>query len=244
MTRHDSLGITSTFRNFGLDPKHYCSVDHFFRTDSWELPDIVSKWSQTVTESEFAHLDEGGLTFLLDGVKQSKEGRFMPGVKKLHQESKNSGKSEYIHGHMFGGAGVVAGNSDKLFSVPLSMSIHDGISEVFKWTDEPKRHHTHPVQMFTQTYTAALASDKPGVAVGDRYFFSVPVLEKRLQLIEENGKVLHLVSKSKRPAVAYQLPPERIAGQRGRPRIRGEKLKLKDPFDLMADDFLSAQMEF
>ena len=92
MTRRDSFGIISTFRNFGLDPKHYCSLDHFFRADSWELSDIISKWSDIVSESEFAPLDEGELTFLLDGVKQSKEGRFMPGVKKLHQESENSGK--------------------------------------------------------------------------------------------------------------------------------------------------------
>lgn len=38
-----------------------------------------------------------------DGVKASKEAKKMPGVKKLHQESENSSKGEYILGHMFGG---------------------------------------------------------------------------------------------------------------------------------------------
>ncbi len=43
-----------------------------------------------------------------DVVKQAKEGRFMPGVKKLFQESEYSSKPEYIFGHMFGGLGILA----------------------------------------------------------------------------------------------------------------------------------------
>ena len=35
----------------------------------------------------------------------------MPGVKKLFQESENSAKPEYMHGHMFGGLGILAGTS-------------------------------------------------------------------------------------------------------------------------------------
>lgn len=35
----------------------------------------------------------------------------MPDVKKLHQESENSSKAEYIFGHMFGEVGVLYGLS-------------------------------------------------------------------------------------------------------------------------------------
>ena len=35
--------------------------------------------------------------FVGDGVKQSKKGHWMLGVKKLFQESENSAKLEYIH---------------------------------------------------------------------------------------------------------------------------------------------------
>ena len=48
--------------------------------------------------------------FVGDGVKQYKEGRKMPGVKKLFQESENFTKPEYIHKHMFGGLGILAEN--------------------------------------------------------------------------------------------------------------------------------------
>jgi hypothetical protein len=39
----------------------------------------------------------------------------MPGVKKLHQESDNSSKGEYIHGHLYGGLGILAGKGAKLY---------------------------------------------------------------------------------------------------------------------------------
>ena len=60
----------------------------------------------------------------------------MPGVKRLHQESENSGKTEFIFGHMFGFIGVLVGNGDKLFCLPLSASLHDGDKLMRKWEDE------------------------------------------------------------------------------------------------------------
>jgi hypothetical protein len=39
----------------------------------------------------------------------SKEAQKMPGVKKLHQESENSGKPPYIYGHHHGVLGILAG---------------------------------------------------------------------------------------------------------------------------------------
>jgi hypothetical protein len=59
----------------------------------------------------------------VDGVKQSKEGRKMPGVKKFYQESENSSKPEYIFGHMFGVVGILAGNKSKLFCIALMASV-------------------------------------------------------------------------------------------------------------------------
>ena len=62
---------------------------------------------------------EGNLHVLVgDGVKQSKEGRRMPGVKKLFQESENSAKPDYIHGHMFGGLGILAGAAHSWACIP------------------------------------------------------------------------------------------------------------------------------
>ncbi len=43
-------------------------------------------------------------------MTQPREGRRIPGVKKLCQKSENSAKPPFIHGHMFGGPGIPAGS--------------------------------------------------------------------------------------------------------------------------------------
>lgn len=64
-----------------------------------------------------------------DSVKQSKEERRMPGVKKLFQESENSAKPNYIHGHMFGGLGILAGNVRNWSYIPICIRLHNGLKE-------------------------------------------------------------------------------------------------------------------
>ena len=52
---------------------------------------------------------DGRLILAGDGIKISKEAEKMPGVKRLHQESDNSGKAPYIYGHHWGAIGILAG---------------------------------------------------------------------------------------------------------------------------------------
>ena len=59
----------------------------------------------------------------------------MPGVKKLHQESENFSKAEYIFGHMFGGIGVLSGNLEKFFCIPLLITLQDDIKFIFSWKE-------------------------------------------------------------------------------------------------------------
>ncbi len=127
MLRSDKLGVTSIIRDLALNPGCYDSILHFFRASSWSLDEIRKRWFSAVRQ--YAPLyREGGFHVLVgDGVKQSKEGRRMPRVKKLFQESENSAKPEYIHGHMFGGLGILAGNVRNWTCIPLSIRLHDGL---------------------------------------------------------------------------------------------------------------------
>jgi hypothetical protein len=43
------------------------------------------------------------------GIKVGKEGNKMPGVKRLHQESADVSKAEWIRGHYFGALGLLLG---------------------------------------------------------------------------------------------------------------------------------------
>ena len=139
----------------------------------------------------------------------------MPGVKKLFQESENSAKPEYIHGHMFGGLGILAGNVRSWACIPLSIRLHDGLQAAMGWKGAVVSGASHVVQMVEDAYYAArILGDS--LLLLDRYFLTVPALE-RLQLLNSSGNVrMEIVTKAKKSAVAFEKPGPRKPG-RGRP---------------------------
>ena len=173
MLRSDKLGVTSIIRDLALNPGCYESMLHFFRASSWSLGDIRKCWFSAVRQ--YAPLyKEGNLHVLVgDGVKQSKEGRRMPGVKKLFQESENSAKPEYIHGHMFGGLGILAGSIRNWACIPLSIRLHDGLQAARAWKGASVSAASHVVQMVEDAYRAALTFGN-SLLLLDRYFLTVP----------------------------------------------------------------------
>ncbi|MCF2941945.1 hypothetical protein L1N85_26885 [Paenibacillus alkaliterrae] len=64
-------------------------------------------------------------------MKQTKEARWMPGVKKLHQESENSSKSDYIFGHLFGAVGFLAGTKAIEPAFPPTHNEDGGVTPSF-----------------------------------------------------------------------------------------------------------------
>jgi len=112
-----------------------------------------------------------------DGVKQAKEGRFMPGVKKLFQESGDSSKPEYIFEHMFGGLGILAGSLSKWFWIPLRFNIQDGLQQTSGWAGFAVSLFSHLVQMVENGFHAAQAFGD-SILLLDRYFLSVPALKR------------------------------------------------------------------
>ena len=96
MIRSDHLGVTSIIRELGINPNHYESMIHFFRSTSWKLSKVIKTWTAIVQTSGLLYRVHNSPLLIGDGVDQSKEGRKMPGVKKLAQESDNSSKPRYI----------------------------------------------------------------------------------------------------------------------------------------------------
>lgn len=235
MVRSDHLGVTSIVRDLTLDPRHYESMLHFFRSSAWSLDSLRLAWQKVV--HSFAPLlrVRGRVVFVGDGVKQAKEGRHMPGVKKLHQESENVSKGEYIFGHLFGALGILAGTRHKWFCLPLFMNLQDGVKAIFNWTgDAEQRQGSHVVQMIGQAFIAARTFGS-ALLLLDRYFLSIPALQR---LAEGDGFV-HIITKAKMNAIAYEKPASRKPG-RGRPPKKGKRLKLSELFQMRATDFQTA----
>ena len=135
MIRDEYLGVTSIIRILQINPDYYVNLLHFFRSDAWSLENLRIAWIGVAKKYAPLYLENGMAIMIGDGVKESKEGRRTPGVKRLHHESENSGKSNYIHGRMFGLIGVLVGSIDRLFTLPLIGEIDDGVDLICNWRD-------------------------------------------------------------------------------------------------------------
>jgi len=107
--RLDHHGVSSIIRWLGLKPSLYTTLLSFFRTSSWRLECIQQRWWQIVQDYCPIVTIDNRYLIAGDGIKIAKEANKMPGVKRLHQESENNGKSPYITGHHHGVLGILAG---------------------------------------------------------------------------------------------------------------------------------------
>ena len=240
--RHDNLGMTSFIRALSLDPSAYNSIEYFFKSASFNLKQVNETWIKTVKAIAPLITQKGLIFFIIDGVKVTKEARRMVGVKKHHQESENSAKGEYIHGHMFGCVGILIGKLGKMFCLPLSNKIHNGIKEALNWSEdfEPWRKESHIVQMIHQTFEAAKVFGRDAVILGDSYFSKVSALKVLNTLNDKADFTLYLVTKMIMSTAAYEDPPPRT-GKPGRPPLTGAKVKLKKLFTTKSSEFTEVE---
>ncbi|MEI8323976.1 MAG: transposase [Betaproteobacteria bacterium] len=157
------------------------------------------------------------LVCLADGIKAPKEGRHMPGVKLLHQSSASNTKPEYIMGHSLQAISLlVHSGGGQVAAVPLTSRIHEGL--VFSNRDA----RTLLDKLVTLLFSITQAWDRKLLLIADAYYAS----DKVILLLLANGH--QLLTRAKSNAVAY-LPvaqPERRG--KGRPKIYGKKVRLKD----------------
>ena len=165
----------------------------------------------------------------------------MPGVKKLAQESETQSKPEYIHGHMWGGVGVLVGKARGFSCVPLSLKIHDGLQAVSSWNGtEPV---SHVIQTIRDGVRVAQGLKRQALFLLDRYFLSVPALLELKQQNAANQYKVDIITKLKKSTIAYEPAPVRLPGQRGRNRKKGAKVKLSKLFETQSEQFKSQSLD-
>ena len=250
LVRLDQHGVTSLFRWLGLQPNLYLCALSFFRASSWTLADLQLRWSKIV-EEQFPLITVGDYLIVIgDGIKIAKEARKMPGVKKLHQDSDNSGKAEYIFGHHHGVIGILAGSVKKLFCVPLAAEIHEGMQKIRGLEDKDDPTPTgEPVKASLITSMTAMACnlvknlDRKCILVLDAFFAAGTAFLAIEGLVDAEGKrLLHLITRAKGNVVAFQ-GPEPKRGRRGRPPVYGRRVPLAELFRTRRDEFQQAIVE-
>jgi hypothetical protein len=217
--RKDFLGVTSIVRALGVKEFCYDRILDFFHGAGLKLHQIAPIWMQTTLQifPDILRVN-GRLVLVGDGIKIAKEGKKMPAVKGLHQQSESNSKPAFIMGHSFQAVGILAGALNSVFAVPLVSRIHEGA--LFSKRDK----RTLLDKMLS--LIESLQISEPFYFIADAYYASGKIVKKLLK--NEN----HLITRAKSNAVAYlPAPPNCQPKRRGRPPIYGPKIKLKSLFD-------------
>ena len=215
--KFDFLGVTSLARGAGIASMHYTSMLHFFTSTAINLKMLQSLWIETVFSkfgSSIVHIN-GRCILAGDGIKIGKEGKKMPGVKWLHQESDSNTKAEYIMGHSIQALSILAKGLTTHFAIPLAAQIHEGIRFTYK------DHRTLLDKMVELLSELSLSAC---YLVLDKYYVSGGFMKKLISL------KIHIVTMMKQGAVAYEPLVEQKSQGRGRPKKYGKKIKLFDLF--------------
>lgn len=241
LVRYDSLGVTSFVRALSLDHRLYETMLHFFRSSAYKTADLKTCWHKTIHRNA-PLIRIGGRPLLLgDGCKVCKESRRMPGVKKLCQESENSSKPQFIHGHMFGGIGTAIGNHLNSFCIPMDLTIQDGLKETASWTGRNlSRSLSHVIQMIRNGHAIAQTFSENVYFALDRYFLTVPLLMELKELNKSATYCLDVITRAKANCIAYAKPAKKSGPHRGRPRKKGESIKVMDLFESRKHDFTAS----
>ncbi len=123
----EMVGVTSFCRFWGAGETMYHIFRHFFRSSAWTLSNLVSHWAAFVLKQGETVYVQGRAVLLGDHTHVPKDGRRMPGVVSLHQQSETQSKPSYFRGHCWGAIGIVIGTMALPFCLPLDLAIHLGL---------------------------------------------------------------------------------------------------------------------
>jgi hypothetical protein len=210
--------VTSYLNALGLSEAYYHQALHWFHSSAFRVDELCQTWGEWLSQHRQVERLEEQRVYVGNGIKVGKEGRRMPGVKALHQESSNVGKPEWIRGHYFSALGLLMGKGKALFAVPVVLKLHDGI--------DPDPDSDSALTVVEQMATLCVTYLEQGSYVLlDAYYASAKVLKP----FRENG--LHLISRVRSSTVAYAaFSPLPGKPRRGRPRKWGSPIKLSELF--------------
>jgi hypothetical protein len=225
--RSDLAGVTSLVRSHWLRPRCYHRLLYFFHSPALDLPKLIGTWTALVLRLFARRLVRVGprLVLLADGFKAPKEGRKMPAVKSLHQQSAGNTKPDFIMGHSCQAVSLLVQALGGCVAVPLACRIHEGLVFSNRWR------RTLLDKLVGLLFDLGL--EQAFYLVADAYYASRKVA---LPLLDRGH---HLVSRLRCTATAYEPAQPSAKRRRGRPRRYGKKVKLY-PLFKQRDTFRSA----
>jgi hypothetical protein len=226
VARHDTYGVTSIVRALALEPACYPSLVHFFHSTAWSAQSLRDCWWRWLVRQRAAHVVDERIVMLGDHTKTPKDGRKMPAVATMHQDSETASKPSFFRGHHWGCIGLLARAGKKFFALPVWAEIHHkALAE------------SRSTRLVVVAGRIAQAMGRPGFLVLDAFFAVGPVFHAAARFAGD----LHILTRAKKNIVAYRHPVEPEKPRRGRRRKYGDKLKLAELFEQWSRRFETAK---
>jgi hypothetical protein len=223
---NEMTGVTSFCRFQGLGANGYNTLLHFFRSGAWSASMIIIQWQTFVVAQQMTVMADGRAVLAGDHTYVPKDGRKMPGVVTLHQDSETQSKPSYFRGHQWGAICMMIGTFSAAFGLPLSLGIHQGLEHITDETDEEDCGNlkTRIIQM---ALDFAIKHNMLCILTLDAYFpgASVFIIANSFWSLELKKPFVTLIIRAKKNCVAYYAAkaPQGKKGP-GRPKKYGEKI--------------------
>jgi hypothetical protein len=202
---------------------------HFFRSNAYRAGELSTTWIKVAKEHCGMLRIAKRIVLLGDHCKISKEGLRMPGIQKMHQDSQNSGKPEFIEGHNYGQVSAVITNGTVTRSLPLITELQASPKKIEG--TKKKDGDSLVTQMITLTQRAAEAIGEPIYVALDAYYSSESAWAAANKTVTEDGvKLVEIVTRAQTNTVGYKVPEPPKKKKPGQPRKYGDKIILYNLF--------------
>jgi len=229
----EMIGVTSFCRFYGLNEKGYYNLVHFFRYSEWSLSALSVCWASFVFAQKLTITVGGRAVLIGDHTYVPKDGRRIPGVVTLRQNSETQTKPSYFKGHCWGVIGLLIGNLKSPFCLPLQLSIHQGFIHIGEDCKKKENKQTLGTRIIQMAINTAVINNCPSILVLDAFFPTGNIfkLADSVWSIALKQPYVHLIIRAKKNYTAYFQPSQSKEKKRGRKAKYGEKLKLMECFD-------------
>jgi len=206
---------------------------HFFRSAGYICEALYEQWVKiAVKHSNLVRISDRAV-LLGDHIKIPKEGRHMPDIKILRQDSQNSSKPKYIAGHNYGQVSAVITNEKISRSLPLMTELQ--MSPPNPTETEEHNGDSLVVQMINLVNKTARIINEPVVVALDAYFSSRAAWSAAdTTIMPDSEKLVEIVTRAQINTVGYNAVVSETLKKRGRPRKYGDRVVLYELFSDMS----------
>ena len=207
----------------------------FFRASSWSMQALAAHWAFFVVSQDVIIKYQGRAVILGDHTYVPKDGRRMPGVLSLHQNSETQSKPSYFRGHCWSAIGVLIGSLTTPYCLPLFLQLHLGMLHIGQEQENEKesKSETMGTRIVQMAIDFALRHNLACTLVLDAFFPSGAVfkLVDSVWSIELKQPLVNLIIRAKKNCVAYFKAEKSLEKKAGRPSKYGDKVNLMELFD-------------